>query len=299
MHVNDTDSYLIYRINVFVSVVLKEMYQKRNFEDEVIKTSTNMEDLKKHAQQLRVLIETVNDHEYFAVTLQLKEGCEVIRYTEEGLDGSSYLVGEWGKAGIPVVIMQTHQGKDGPRGSYEETKKALERFPYLEYIFAVGVCGGVKGEVKLGDVVVSAVIQDYSTLKIKDGKWINRSPHWSISQRTDFHHTLTRVANNAKAGMVLSGNVLMADAVAQKKVLEASPDGIAFEMEGHGIASACDFLKRNVVCMVVKGVSDHADKDKADNWQPQAAMNAAEALCKAMEKYPKIGKITIRLVLMR
>ena len=229
--------------------------------------------------------------------LQLKEGCEVIQYTEEGLDGSSYLVGEWGGAGIPVVIIQTHQGKDGPRGSYEKTKKALQRFPCLEYIFAVGVCGGVKGAVNLGDVVVSTVIQDYSTSKIKDGKWINRSPHWFISQGTDFHHTLTRIANNAKAGMVLSGNVLMADAVVQKDVLEASPDGIAFEMEGHGIASACDSLKRNVVCMVVKGVSDHADKDKADNWQPQAALNAAEALCKAMEKYPKISKITSRVVI--
>ena len=289
------DSSFTYYINAFISVVLKELYQKRKFEEEVIKTSTNMADLKK--QQLHVLIETVNEYEYYAVMLQLREGCEVIRYTEEGLDGSSYLVGEWGEVGIPVVIIQTHQGKDGPRGSYEETKKALEQFPYLEYIFAVGVCGGVKGKVNLGDVVVSTVIQDYSTLKIKDGKWINRSSHWPVSQKTDFHHTLTREASNAKPGMVLSGNVLMADAIVQKDVLEVNPDGIAFEMEGHGIASACDMLKRDIVCMVVKGVSDHADKDKVDNWQPQAAMNAAEALCKAMEKYPKIGKITSKHVI--
>ena len=46
------------------------------------------------------------------------------------------------------------------------------------------------------------------------------------------------------------------------------------------------------VFMVVKGVSDHADKDKADNWQPQAAMNAVAALYKAMKSYPKIlGKV--------
>ena len=116
--------------------------------------------------------------------------------------------------------------------------------------------------------MVSIVIQDYSTLTIKDGRWINRSHHWPISQRNDFHHILTRQTNNAKPGMVLSSNVLMADAIVQKDVLEANPDGIAFEMEGHGIASACKMLKRDVVCMVVKGVSDHADKDKADNWQP-------------------------------
>ena len=83
--------------------MLKELYQKRKFEEEVIKTSTNMEDLKK--QQLHVLIETVNEYEYYAVMLQLKEGCEVIQYTEKGVNGSSYLVGEWGEVGIPVVII--------------------------------------------------------------------------------------------------------------------------------------------------------------------------------------------------
>jgi len=39
-----------------------------------------------------------------------------------------------------------------------------------------------------------------------------------------------------------------------------------------------------VECLVVKGVSDVADKDKTDDWQPQAAMNAAEYLCEMMNK---------------
>ena len=273
-----------------VSDTLKEQYHKRKFEANVIQTSTNIEDLKR--QKLHVLIQTVNNNEYCAVMLQLKEGSKAVQY--ECSDGPSYLVGKWGKAGIPVVIIQTHSGKDGPRGSYNETKKALELLPHLKYIFAVGVCGGVKCKVDLGDVVVSTVIQDYSALKIKDGKWINRSPHWDITQRTDFHQFLNREANNTKLGMVLSSNVLVADAVIQEYLLETYPDAIGFEMEGNGIASACDDMhKGEIICMVVKGVSDLADKKKDDNWQPQAALNAAEALYKAMESYKKIGKMAI------
>ena len=268
------------------------MYDRRNFEDEFIRTSTDIEDLK--TQQLHVLIQTVNTIEYFAVMLQLKEDCEVVRYREEGHDDSSYLVGKWGEAGIPVVIIQTHPGKDGHRGSFKQTKKSLEWLPHLKYIFAVGVCGGVKGKVDLGHVVVSTIIQDYSALKIKDGKWIGRSDRWNIAQKTEFHHHLNREANNTKSGMVLSGNVLIADAIVQENLLGANPDAIAFEMEGNGIASACDDMqKREIVCMIVKGVSDLADKNKADNWQPQAALNAAKALCKAMKSYAPIGKMFI------
>ena len=281
--------YLINHVS-FVTATFKDLYLKRKFEANVIQASTDMESLK--SQQLHILIQTVNDNEYCAVMLQLKEGCEVVRYTEGGPNGSSYLVGKWGEAEIPVVIIQTHSGKDGLRGSYNETKKALERLPHLKYIFAVGVCGGVKGRVDLGDVVVSTVIQDYSGLKIKDGKWINRSPHWDITQKTDFHQFLSREANNTELGMVLSGNVVMADAVVQGNLVEAIPDAIAFEMEGNGIVSACDDMKKTeIVCMVVKGVSDLADKNKADNWQPQAALNAAKALYKGLENYKIISKM--------
>ena len=249
-----------------------------------------MEELKR--RQLHVLIETVNSFEYYAAALKLNEDCEVVRYRS---NGSSYLVGKWGKAKIPVVIIQTRQGKDGPRGSLNATKRALECLPHLKYIFAVGICGGRKDKVNLGDVVVSTVIQDYSTeIKAKDGKLISRCPRWDITNKTDFHEYLDRVATKKVLGMVLSGNMLIADASKQDDLVEAYPDAIAFEMEGTGIASACEEMnKTKVVFMVVKGVSDLADVHKDDNWQPHAASKAVEALYAAMEAYIPIGKIAI------
>ena len=53
-----------------------------------------------------------------------------------------------------------------------------------------------------------------------------------------------------------------------------TPMDISVQACGHAI----------VECLVVKGVSDLADENKGDDWQPQAATNAVKYLCKAMGK---------------
>ena len=205
---------------------------------------------------------------------------------------SYYYIGKWGDKGIPVAIVQTAMGSDGPYGSYNETKKALSYLPNLKYIFAVGVCGGVKDKVKLGDVVVSKVLQDCSNKKVTDEKVIIRSPSWPLYGKP-FYYFLNQAANKPdimRCGMVLSANMLIADGKFQKKLLEPCPEAIAFEMKGHGIARACEeCAKKEIEFLVVKGVSDLADEDKVDDWQPQAAVNAASALYEVMEKYDLIG----------
>ena len=55
-------------------------------------------------------------------------------------------------------------------------------------------------------------------------------------------------------------------------------------MEGIGIVQACD--GKQIEYLVVKGVSDFADEHKNDEWQPQAAINAAKSLCEVMTKAP-------------
>ena len=213
--------------------------------------------------------------------------------TSEYPDDSYYYVGKWGDKGIPVVIVQTKMGSDGPHGSYNETKKALSCLPNLKYIFAVGVCGGVKGKVKLGDVIVSEVLQDCSNEKVIADKVIIRSPRWALIGKS-FYHFLSQAANKPdrmRCGMVLSANQLVADANFQKKRLVACPEAIAFEMEGHGIARACEESTKKIEYLVVKGVSDLADEDKVDDWQPQAAVNAVNALYEVMAKYDAFGKM--------
>ena len=208
-------------------------------------------------------------------------------------DESCYYVGRWGDKEIPVAIVQTTMGGDGVHGSYNETRKALSFLPNLKYIFAVGVCGGVKGKVKLGDVVVSKVLQDCSLEVLKAGQVTTRARSWLLESHP-FYYFLSLADNTPDimiCGMVLSANKLLKDYDHQKKLLVQFPEAIAFEMEGHGIGRACEeSKKREVEFLVVKGVSDLADEDKNDEWQPQAAVNAAHALFEVMAKYHAFGK---------
>ena len=275
--------------------MLKQQYDEK-FKDGVIEKEKDLDALKK--QQLHVLIQTVNDNEFYAVMVQLKEECGVTEYAVKDPNNptSYYYVGKWGDGKIPVAIVQTNMGSNKIHGSYNETKKALCWLPNLKYIFAVGVCGGVKGKVELGTVVISKVIQDYSDVKVKDDKMVIRSDCYTVSGK-EFYHYLSRAANkpdNAKCGMVLSANWLVADSKFQRQVLEPNPEAIAFEMEGHGIARACkeEGKGEQIEFLIVKGVSDLADEHKADDWQPQAATNAAKALCRKLGQCDFFGKLT-------
>ena len=249
-----------------------------------------------------ILIQTVNEREFYAAMVKMEKECAISKYTIKSAEypGMSfyYYVGKWGVKKIPVVIVQTGMGSNNTHGSYNETKMALSSLPNLKYIFAVGVCGGFVGKVKLGEVVVSRILQDYSDLKIADKLEI-RSRSWHF-EADSFYHFLSQadnMPNNTKCGMVLSSNNLVANAERQKTLQEAFPGAIAIEMEGHGIGRACDEYKYNgkkIQFLVIKGVSDLADKNKNDDWQAQAASNAAKALCEVMTAF-KFGKMIKQL----
>ena len=271
---------------------------KKQYKDEIrplIRKDVQLDNLRD--ENLEVFIQTVNTNEFYAAMLQLKKGCGVSEYTvkdhgDTDDQNSYYYVGKWSDKEIPVVIIQTNMGGDGIHGSFNETKKALKWLPHLRYIFAVGVCGGFKGKVKLGDVVVSKAIQAYTYTKITEKKIIIRSERSECADE-EFHHFLSRAANlpdGTKCGLVLSANVLVADDEFQQQLLEACPEAKALEMEGHGITQACK-KKKNIEILVVKGVCDFADSSKNDDYQPLAAKNAARVLCETMAASNLFSKI--------
>ena len=251
------------------------------------KNYANKDDLKD--EPICVLIQTVNKHEFYAAMLELKEDSEVKQYAIDDplCDAKSYYyVGRWGDREIPVAIIQTGMGGNDVYGSWYETKKALYNLPHLKYIFAVGVCGGIRGKVKMGEVIVSKAIWGYSELKMTKPRWISRSDSVNL-EHTNFFHFLNQAAQlpyNTKCGTMISGPWLIKSVAIQGDLLAICPEGIAFEMEGDGIVKAC--RGKPIEYLVVKGVCDFGDQHKNDDWQPQAATNAAKSLCEVMAKAP-------------
>jgi len=264
---------------------------KKNFEEVQIKQgdikekeTENNADLKR--KDLQILIQTVNDNEFHAAMCQLKNKT-AIRYIvyDPMCDCYSYYnVGYWGR--VKVAIVRTNMGPHGFGGSWYETRKALNCMPNLRFIFLVGVCGGRKDKgIHLGDVIVSKEIQGFDELKMIPGRLISRSTK-SLCKGLNFYDYISKESykpKQVKFEVVVSGPWLVADIEMQQKLWDMLPDGRAIEMEGAGVARAIEG-KNAVECLVVKGVSDLADKEKTDGWQPQAATNAAEYLCEMINK---------------
>ena len=252
-----------------------------------------------------ILIEVVNNIEFKTAICRMNDE-PIYRCTvRDNLTSSDsdYYYGKW--KDVPVVVVQTGTkvGTQFQYGSWFETKKALYFMPQIQYIFGVGVCGAVVDDKlgaavdanveavvdsnsktpHLGHVVVSSYIIGYDHQKKKPEGDENRS-FAKYQTEHDFYKYLSRSQNQDNwenklhFGKVLSGSWLVADINAQKLILDCcGKDGIAFEMEGVGIAAACDSIKAGktkVDCLVVKGISDYANREKNDQWQPLAARNA-------------------------
>ncbi|XP_065899194.1 uncharacterized protein [Dysidea avara] len=254
----------------------------------------------RHNPKYQVLLEVVNGIEFQTAISNMKEK----KIQKVMIDGYPYYFGSWGS--VPVVMIQTGEkmGSHYENGSNNRTRLALRSMPQIKYVFAVGVCGGVVDKdgdkinprVKLGQVVISSHIIGYDHQKKKPGQNENRSFASNLTQNK-FYQFLMRTDNSedgTKFEQVFSGSWLVADADnAQKQLLDLNPQGVGIEMEGIGIASACQNSETKVECLVVKGVSDHAGVDKNDNWQPAAARNAVKYLSKMLNQKHEEDKQSI------
>ncbi|KAF4340300.1 MTA SAH nucleosidase [Fusarium beomiforme] len=78
-------------------------------------------------------------------------------------------------------------------------------------------------------------------------------------------------------GPMASGDTVMLSAERRDRIAKAE-GVIAFEMEGAG-------LWQELPCIIVKGVSDFADRDKTKDWQDYAAAMAAATSKAILERY--------------
>ena len=276
---------------------LKEEYRKKKENIQEDKSEiVKKEDLKEKVpafKDFKILIEVVNDIEFMTAICQMEGEIKKFVVCDDFTSSwSSYYYGKW--KDVPVVVVQTGKraGSQFQFGSWFETKKALYYMPHIKFVFGVGVCGAavdvdsserVNPRVPLGHVVVSTHIIGYDHQRKAEHDQ-NRGFSSNCSQQS-LYNFITQTTTKDKwerglhFGRVLSGSWLVADIKAQQLVLDSTQeDEIAFEMEGIGIAAACENSKNAEAWLVVKGISDYANREKNDAWQPAAARNATRFL---------------------
>jgi nucleoside phosphorylase len=176
------------------------------------------------------------------------------------------------------------------------TTKLLQRWQPKNLIM-VGIAGGVREKVDLGDVVVSKFCYYYEMAKLTD-EGNQQRPEQFPCDRLLYSRAYAYEASEWKGqigivrpgtvvklenllpyvhfGPIGSGEKIIADTKTLPLLLRDCPKLLAVAMEGAGVARSAISHANPPRFLEIRGISDFADADKNDNWHVYAA-NAAAA----------------------
>jgi adenosylhomocysteine nucleosidase len=174
------------------------------------------------------------------------------------------------------------------------TERANAEFAPSAMVF-VGVAGGLRDWLEIGDVVVATKVYSYQGGRSENDEFLVRPSAWSVAHRLDQEarrllrgnawHASLRDGAAAANPVVYFEPIAVGDVVLNSRTSELAHrlrtsynDAVAVEMEGSGFAHAAH-LGDQVHAISVRGISDHADGGKAaadrKGGQQSAARNAA------------------------
>lgn len=233
-----------------------------------------------------VVVLTALDLEYEAIRQRL-DGPRVCPHPA----GTLFEVGQLRGVAGTIALGVTGEGNVGAAVLAE---RAIAMFR-PRALLCVGVAGGLKSDIALGDVVVATKVYALHGGRVRAGGFLARPKAWQAS------HELEQFARHvARTGAwtsllppapgrwppavhfkpVVSGEVVLnaADAPLPGRLREVYDDAVAVEMESAGVAQAAH-LNRSLPVLSVRGISDRADPAKhlsdAAGWQHVAAGHAA------------------------
>jgi adenosylhomocysteine nucleosidase len=208
-----------------------------------------------------------------------------VRRHEHGA-GTLFDVGELG--GRQVALGLVGAGNSAAAAMAERT---VAEFSPVAILF-VGVAGGLRDWLRLGDVVVARKVYAYHGGRSEDEGMRSRPQAWEPSYRLlELARSVARTGAWAGSAPAESGPGVHFEPVASGEVVLDSKtsavakwlydnynDAVAVEMESAGFGLACH-LNDDLPAVCVRGVSDHAGgaKDVTDRagWQAVASDHAA------------------------
>lgn len=174
------------------------------------------------------------------------------------------------------------------------TVKVLKRWRPAT-VLLVGIAGGVREKVVLGDVVIADFVYSYEHARLMPGNHQRRALHFATDrllygralayEASEWRKEVTLTRPDASQGnlplpqahfgAIGSGEKVIADAEVLARLREECPQIIAVAMEGAGVARAAAQLPHSPAFLEIRGISDYADEQKNDRWQPFAAETAS------------------------
>jgi len=174
------------------------------------------------------------------------------------------------------------------------------------YVLLVGIAGGIEKEgVRLGDVLVSDQVVDYELQKLEAGnaefRWqVHRPDQRLLIAAQNFRDeswrdTTARRYDKRQAtvhfGPVCTGNKVIADESLVDQFREVWAKLIGVEMEAAGVANAASQASRQPGLLMIRGVSDLADRQKNTSWVKRWRPYACEIAAAWVVEFLKSGPV--------
>jgi nucleoside phosphorylase/CheY-like chemotaxis protein len=223
-------------------------------------------------------------------------------------DHSVYYRGRFRAGARDIRVHATACSRMGLTTAAVQTMKLLNAFR-PQYIAMTGIAAGVRGRANLGDVLAAEMSWDYGSGKheLVDGR-----PHFSVSPnfiRLDpgvqahikaLAHNVERLASirrswpaqappealEIRIGPVASGAAVVADPDKVREIEGQQRKLVGIDMEAYSVFEAANEVAApRPTALCLKGVSDFADSEKADDYQRYAAYTCAEVFRTLAEEY--------------
>lgn len=189
-----------------------------------------------------------------------------------------------------AFLVQCEMGYGGPAGASLVVYEGIKALSPSAVVMVGIAFGLISQEQQLGDILVSRQLTGYELQKVEQGP----DDTEIIIPRGDRAQASPRLLSLLRAsifdwegpkvhfGLMLSGEKLARHKNFRKKLLSIEPEAIGGEMEGTGVYSAA--YRTKVDWILIKAISDWADKHKDDTYQQQAAENAARFILHVLKQ---------------
>lgn len=156
----------------------------------------------------------------------------------------------------------------------------------VDYIFNIGVAGGIETSLKVGDIVIGTdlVQHDFDITAFNHEKGFIPSLGKFIKTDEYLVRLAKNIDNTLKLGIIASGDIFCTDTNMSKKIHDKF-HALCVEMEGASIAQVCYLC--NIPFLVIRSISDTPNNNNAvmfDEFLEKASNKVASIMIKLIEK---------------
>ena len=251
-------------------------------------------------QSVMVLLLTVNNVDEISATsnwLQPIDGHENIYKFYQGEQQAEVIVYHIGKYGVcQAAIREIPPGLKVHDSTTSISMMADQCFPNLGGIISLGVVCGIKGKVKICDVLVSSQIVNYDKVRDEYEEYSLRGEAITVSSQLNklFTHTVqwpndaikkrlndsSEHTPDVKSGVILSGPYLVDPIMKKTLAKNFAHEAIGIEMDGAHLFIENQQIAANTI--IVKAVCDFGDGKNIKMYRYTAALIAANLVHKCL-----------------